>query len=82
MIQLLIALTGGIAILLTQISNQNLRKYAPIFGILGQPFWFYTSYVNGQWGIFVLTIFYAYAWSIGLYNTWFRGYYGNSCKGK
>ena len=44
MIQIIILLTGAIAIWLTQQPNEKLKKYACIFGLIGQPFWFYAAY--------------------------------------
>lgn len=70
--QLLIAFTGVTAILLTQQSNEKLKKYACLFGLVGQPFWFYATYVSEQWGIFILCIFYTYAWGLGVYNNWIK----------
>ena len=68
--QVAIALTGIIAIWLTQQSNDSWKKYACLFGLAGQPFWFYSSYTAEQWGILVLTIFYTYSWYLGLRNNW------------
>ena len=68
--QILIAFTGVIAILLTQQKNDGYKKFACIFGLAGQPFWFYSAYTNEQWGIFVLCIFYTYAWAVGFKNNW------------
>lgn len=68
--QLAIALTGLLAIWLTQQSNEKLHKYASIFGLLGQPFWFYSSYQAEQWGIFVLCIGYTFVWFIGFRRYW------------
>lgn len=68
--QLIIALTGGIAILLTQQKNEKLKKYASILGLIGQPFWFYSAYSNEQWGIFALCFFYTYSWALGFKNNW------------
>jgi len=42
--QILIALTGATAIWLSQQKRANLKKYACLFGMAGQPFWFYSSY--------------------------------------
>ena len=39
---------------------------ACIFGLLGQPFWFYASWQAGQWGIFAVSIVYMAAWLRGL----------------
>lgn len=71
-IQTLLALTGVIAIFITQQSNEKIKKYAPIFGLLGQPLWYYTTIANDQYGIFVLSLGYTYLWGLGLYNSWFK----------
>lgn len=68
--QIAIAVTGVIAIYLSQQSNEKLKKYACILGIIGQPFWFYSAYKAEQWGIFMLCFFYTYSWSVGLTNNW------------
>lgn len=68
--QLIIALTGGIAIFLTQQKNESIKKYASILGLIGQPFWFYSAYSNEQWGIFALCFFYTYSWALGFKNNW------------
>ncbi len=68
--QLAIALTGVIAVALTQSTNKNYQKYACWFGIVGQPFWFYTTYQAEQWGIFLLCFFYTAAWLKGAWSFW------------
>ena len=68
--QLLIAITGVTAIWLTQQSNEAWKKYACLFGLAGQPFWFYSAYVAEQWGIFALCFFYTYSWALGIKNNW------------
>ena len=68
--QVAIALTGVIAIWITQQSNDSIKKYACLFGLAGQPFWFYSAYTNEQWGIFGLCIFYTYSWFLGFKNNW------------
>ena len=70
--QLAIALTGIVAIWITQQSNNKLKKYACLFGLIGQPFWFYSAYAAEQWGIFTLCIFYTYSWGLGFYNNWIK----------
>lgn len=69
-LQVVIAVTSGIAIYLTQQSNEQWSAYACLFGIIGQPFWFYTSFKAKQWGVFILSFFYAYSWILGFYNYW------------
>lgn len=68
--QIVIAFTGVTAIWLSQDKRDDFRKYACIFGLIGQPFWFYSAYTAEQWGIFVLCIFYTWAWFKGFRNNW------------
>lgn len=70
--QIAIAFTGVVTIWLSQDARSSWRKWACIFGILGQPFWFYSSYVAQQWGIFILAFFYTYSWIKGVYNFWIK----------
>ena len=70
--QLIIAVTGMVAIYLTQQSNESIKKYAPILGLAGQPFWYYTTLLNEQYGIFLLTLGYTYLWGLGFYNNWIK----------
>jgi len=70
-IQLMVFGTGAIAIYLTQQSNPEWQRYAPIVGLIGEPFWFYDSYTNQSWGILGLTTAYTVIWCIGLKNHWF-----------
>lgn len=70
--QIFIALTGGVAIWLTQQKRQEWKRLACIFGIVGQPFWFYSAYMAEQWGVLALTFFYTYSWMVGIKNNWFN----------
>ena len=74
--QLGIALTGVVAIWLTQQKNEAWKKYACLFGIAGQPFWFYSAYNAEQWGIFVMCFFYTASWVLGFFN----GFFGSGVK--
>ena len=68
--QMLIALTGVTAVFLTQSEHEERRKLACLFGIVGQPFWFYATYQAEQWGIFALCFFYTWAWAKGVHMHW------------
>lgn len=67
--QVFIAVTELIAIWLVQDRREEYRKFAPIFGLLGQPFWFFSSFQAQQWGAFILCFFFTAAWikSLGYY---------------
>jgi hypothetical protein len=70
--QIGIATFGPLAIILLSCRGPHIRRWGYIAGILSQPFWFWTAWVNGQWGIFILSIFYAAAWINGINNFWLR----------
>jgi len=70
MAQLGIALLGVTAIWLSQSRNQQMRRYACLFGLAGQPFWFWSAISANQWGIFVLCCFYTVAWGRGVKSNW------------
>ncbi len=46
------------------------NRWGYIIGLCSQPFFLYTTFVNSQWGLFVLSIFYTYSWVQGIYNHW------------
>jgi len=70
--QIAIALTGVVAIFLSQDESANRRKYACLFGLASQPFWFYSAYTAGQRGVLVLSAFYTMGWARGVYNNWVK----------
>ena len=62
----------GIAILgiSTIILLAKKNKWGFVVGLASQPFWFITSYLNGQWGVFFLNIIYVLSYFFGIYE-WF-----------
>jgi len=66
-IQIIILILSAASIWLVT-REEDWKKYGYIIGLLSQPFWAYSSFVNEQWGIFALTLFYTYSWSQGIYN--------------
>ncbi len=68
--QLAIAVFGVTAVFLTQIDDAELNRYACLFGLAAQPFWFYASASEAQWGIFAVSILYCLAWLRGLFRYW------------
>lgn len=45
-------------------------KWGFVFGLLSQPFWFITSALNHQWGVFLVSAIYTCSWAYGIYE-WF-----------
>ena len=68
--QIAIALTGAVAVFLSQDKRESWRRWACIFGICGQPFWIYATLHSEQYGMFVLTLLYTVAWVRGVWNNW------------
>lgn len=68
--QIAIMFTGVLACWFSQSRNATLRKWACIFGIAGQPFWFIAAWKANQSGIFIVNFMYAAAWIRGFYNNW------------
>ena len=52
--------------------KEHWRRWGYIAGLLGQPFWFYTTIQAEQWGIVILCFWYTYAWAQGAYNFWIK----------
>jgi nicotinamide riboside transporter PnuC len=66
--QIGIAFLGITSIIL--IARKN--KWGFVFGLLAQPFWYITSYINKQWGIFLLSFVYTISWCYGIYEWFFK----------
>ena len=66
--QIGVAVFGIVAIILVAKKN----KWGFVFGLASQPFWLLTSYLNKQWGVFLLSIIYVFSWAFGLYEWFFK----------
>lgn len=70
--QIAIAVTGVVAIWLSQDKRESYRRYACLFGLAGQPFWFYSAWSADQYGIFMLCFLYTWAWIKGVRTHWIK----------
>ena len=68
--QIGIVLTGVVAVFLTQSKREYLRRYACLFGLAGQPFWFLAAIKAHQWGVFIVCVLYTAAWAKGFWTHW------------
>lgn len=66
--QIGIAIFGISAVILVAKKN----KWGFVLGLLSQPFWLITSFINKQWGVFLLSIIYVGSWVLGIYEWFFR----------
>lgn len=70
--QLGITLFGVTAVWLSQSAEIRFQRWASVFGLLGQPFWFWTSIEHKQWGILALCFLYSYSWFRGFKRFWLK----------
>lgn len=68
--QAIIMLCGVASIWLSQSASLAQRRWAPIIGLLAQPFWLYASIKAEQWGIAALSLVYAAGWMRGIHTYW------------
>jgi len=66
--QIAIFILGVTSIILVARKN----KWGFVFGLLAQPFWYITSFVNKQWGVFFVSIIYTFSWIYGIYEWFFK----------
>lgn len=70
MIQLFITIFGLTSIWLSMGNWEPGRRWAPIVGLAGQPFWFAHALQIGGWGIFALTCAYTIVFLRGAWVQW------------
>lgn len=64
--QIGIATFGVLAVWLAQEPRIERRRWAPVFGLLGQPFWIWMAVSAQQWGVLLLCALYTVSWARGL----------------
>lgn len=69
-VQTAILILSGAAIWLVGRRNSWVRRWGYVVGLISQPFWLYAAYKAQQWGIFLLSIWYVWAWLSGIYEHW------------
>lgn len=69
-VQAAILILSGAAIWLVGRRNIRVRRWGYVIGLISQPFWLYSSWKAGQWGIFALSAWYVWAWLNGIYQHW------------
>lgn len=68
--QTFIAICGVLSIWLSQAPTTGHRRWAPVIGLIAQPFWLLAAWKAEQWGIAALTLVYAAGWMRGLRTYW------------
>lgn len=70
--QVAIALFGVTATFLSQDHRLSWQRWACVFGLASQPFWFYSAWKAEQWGIVFLVFVYGGCWVRGFYTFWIK----------
>lgn len=65
-------LSAIVAVALTQSRFEERRRWAPIIGLIGQPFWLYITYDRDTWGPFLSSVFFTCIWLYGVWQHWPR----------
>lgn len=69
--QIFIAVFGVAAVWLSQDTRRSVQRWASVFGLASQPFWYCAAIETQQWGILFLSVVYTVAWCKGFYTFWF-----------
>lgn len=70
--QMGIACLGVAAVYLAQDERTSRRRWACLFGLAGQPFWFFETIGAAQWGMVALSVVYTLAWLRGAHTYWWK----------
>jgi hypothetical protein len=70
--QFAIGFFGVLSVWTSQSPYADMRKWASVFGLCAQPFWFYATAQAGQWGIFILSLIYTFGWARGIHTYWIK----------
>ncbi|MGV8823013.1 hypothetical protein [Methylibium petroleiphilum] len=70
MIQLALAVFGLTAMWLAMGGNARGRRWAPIVGLCGQPFWMWFAFGVQAWGLMVLSLAYTVVYLRGAWVQW------------
>jgi len=72
MIQFLMALFGLTSLYCAMSNQPRLRKWAPLIGLAGQPFWAWFAWQSSGWGLGLLVLAYTRVYIQGIRMQWGR----------
>jgi hypothetical protein len=69
-VQLALAVFGLTSLWLAMGKNERGRRWAPLIGLYGQPFWCYFATSSEAWGLLVLSLAYTVVYIRGVVVQW------------
>ena len=70
MIQLALAFFGLVALYMATGPNTRARRWAPLVGLCGQPFWIIFAVQSAAWGLLALSLAYSAVYVRGALVQW------------
>lgn len=70
MIQIALAFFGLTAIFMAMGNNARARRWAPVVGLCGQPFWIAFAMQSSAWGLLALSLAYSAVYVRGALVQW------------
>lgn len=70
MVQFLIAVLTIPALFLVAQRNPNKQRWGFLIGLIGQPFWLWSTFSSDAYGMFVVSVFCTWSWLVGVWNFW------------
>lgn len=70
MIQFALAFFGLTALWMAMGTNERARKWSPLVGLCGQPFWLVFAYQGAAWGLMILSLAYTAVYLRGAWKQW------------
>lgn len=71
-VQTVIAISGVLSILITQLPYRRPQRWACLIGLVGQPFWLVITYSPVTLGMFAVSVATTLAWLVGVWRYWGR----------
>lgn len=73
MIQFALAVFGLSALYMATGHNARARRWAPVVGLCGQPFWILFAWQSAAWGLMALSLAYTAVYARGAWLQWRSG---------
>lgn len=75
MVQVCLTFFGVVSLVMMHTDSARLRKWSPVIGLTGQPFWLYFALTTSPlaYGVVVTSVLFTGGFIYGIYKQWFKG---------